>query len=299
MTILLTIVATNELKNINIKQTSAIEKQKKSELEMQIKKTNKIFVKGINNRKSLLDKNAKIINNYLKEKQISKKYSIYFIDLNDPEVIYKHNENTRFYPASIYKIPLSMVVLKQIENNKFKLTDTVLHEKKFKTIDKVIEVMIKESNNDSMASLENKLGGYDSTEKLIKNDLGVEVKRRGQITNAKEIAKTFIKLYPNHENSYLGREMNEYLLNYMKNPIKRLQDRIPAAIENYNSKNQVKLTVANKIGTLDGVYQDAAIIFGENSDYVLVIMNKQRLTNEAVDEIDFITNTLLTNLETN
>ncbi len=250
-----------------------------------------------------LKENQVHVLNFLKEKTIQNYYGIYFHDIKYGNT-FEHNSTATFKPASIYKIPLAMLTMKEIERGKFKLEDKVLHNGSWKTIDYVIDVMITESNNDSMASLENQMGGYYETQDLMQEDIGIQVKRAGQITNARDIGEIYKILYQSQQgapDAYLTRKSANYLLNYMLTAHSRHRDRIPAAVEDFNKENnlngQKALKIANKIGNLNGVYQDAAFIYGNNSDYILVILNKSRLTYVAVDEIHEITKTLLKNLE--
>jgi beta-lactamase class A len=250
-----------------------------------------------------LEENKANVVAYLKEKRLESYYGIYFYDTKYDNT-FEHNSTATFKPASIYKVPLAILTLKEIERGKFTLEEKILHNGSWQTIDFVIDVMITESNNDSMASLENKMGGYYPTQDLMQQDLGLQVKRAGQITSARDIGTIYKILYDSYKGQsdvYLSKKSADYLINYMLTAQPRHRDRIPTAVESFNNQNNLKnqkaLKTANKIGNLNGVYQDAAIIFGNNSDYILVILNKSRLTYKAVDEIHEITKTLLNNLE--
>lgn len=169
-----------------------------------------------------LEQNTDSTYNYLAQKKITDKYGIYFQDLKNPDLLYTHNDAGKFAPASIYKVPLTLVTLKQVEAGRFKLTDKLSNGY---TVLGAIETMLKDSANWPMTPLENKNGGYKRTQSLITDELGIEVKRVGQITSAQAIAKAFNKLYAG---DYLSKEHNEIIIGYLLNASSRNRDRIPA-----------------------------------------------------------------------
>lgn len=257
----------------------------------------------IQERISQFEENLIELEDYLGNNNLKYYYGIYFQDLNNPVIEGGYEADKRFYPASIYKIPLAMMVLERAEAGEIDLEKEVPIEVrdekqiKQKSLTEVMSLMIRESNNDAMGIFERELGGYYKSQKKLEQDFGVKVQRRGQITTPEALGKVFAKLYETGENAYITREHRAFLINEMRAADEWLLDRIPAAVEEYNKMNETNLTSATKIGTLDGVYQDGGFIFGENSDYVLIVMNKNRLTYDAVEEIEKITEIILTGLE--
>lgn len=275
-----------------------LEKERIEKQEAESAAQKQLFAEQSLARKEILAQNTKEVEAYLAKAGIKNLYGISFLDLNYTDLSYKHDAAKIFHPASIYKVPLAMLTLKAASEGKIDLETKITHEKKTKTLRTVLELMIQESNNDAMAIFENRLGGYDKVQNLIKTEFGASVVRRGQKVTADDFVRIFQRLYPNSEKRYLSVEDNSYLLTLMQTPLDWLQDRIPAAVKAFMKESKVTgIRVADKIGTLDGVYQDGAIIFGNNSDYVLIILNKSRLTTDATKEIATITKLLLKGLE--
>lgn len=229
--------------------------------------------------------------NYLVSKKISGNYSIYFEDLKSGNKLV-HLENRTRKPASIYKVALAVLVMKKSETSGLNLNKLVRIDNKNYSLAKVMELMLTESNNDAIGIMERELGGYNATQSLIGQELGVVMKRAGQITTAVDIAKVYKKLYESYtqDGGYLTRAGARQIIDLMMRQIPQLQDRIPTAVKAIRPEYKV----ASKIGTLDGVYQDAALIFtGNDRDYLLVILNEQRLTTSATAEIKEMARILL------
>ncbi len=228
---------------------------------------------------------------YLNSKKISDNYSIYFEDLKSGDKVL-HLEGRNRKPASIYKVALAVLVMRRSETSGLSLNKLVRIENKNYSLAKVMELMLTESNNDAISIMERELGGYNATQSLIGQEFGAVLKRAGQITTATDIAKVYKKLYESYiqDGGYLNRTSAVQIIDLMKRQIPQLQDRIPAAVRAVKPDYEI----ASKIGTLDGVYQDAALIFTDSGrDYLLVILNEQRLTTSAVAEIREITRILL------
>jgi beta-lactamase class A len=250
------------------------------------------------NGKQQAEHNTKELTAYLARAGISGNYSIYFEDLRSGVTI-THRESQLRHPASIYKMSLGLLIMHDFEAGKIDLQKTVKVKDKTYTLEKIMELMYVESNNDAMSIFERELGGYQETQKRIREDFDARVERIGQRTTAADLAKLFKKLYFSTDSGYLSEEGKQKILNYMFAELSWLQDRIPAGVRSLQAAGEVssEVKVASKIGTLDGVYQDGALIFGANSDYTLVILNQNRLTTEAVPEIKQIVKVVLEGFE--
>lgn len=219
------------------------------------------------------------------------KYGIWVKDTDSGEV-FGLNDKEIFPPASIYKVPLAILVLKDIDSGKRELKDTYPIKSKNKayesdpmyrypenkkvTIEEYLNKLIRESDNTAMLSIEDMLGGVEQVNERFKSELEISsFFRKPFECTPEEIGRVYEKIY---KQKYLSPESNELLISHMKKLPTRMQDRIPAGL---NSKNI--LGVAHKIGnvtTSGGVeYADAGIVYDVKGDYVIVIVNKD--INEA------------------
>ncbi|MCA9383407.1 serine hydrolase [Candidatus Dojkabacteria bacterium] len=220
-------------------------------------------------------------------------YAIYVKDLNST-AYWEHNSTQAFYPASIYKVPLAIITLKDIDDGKFTLTDNFLVTPADKpyTFDRLAQIpgsynmsvsellryMIVYSDNTAMITLENRNGGVYALQTRMQQELDITgITRVPHITNAASIAKFYQGIY-NQE--YLTKENNDYLLDLLKNTAATFDDRIVSGVP-------AEVEVAHKIGNLNGVYQDAGIVYAEH-EYVIVILNKNTLTTTASSKISQI-----------
>lgn len=214
-------------------------------------------------------------------------YGIYVYDLvRDIEVTI--NITKSFPPASLSKLPSVALVLRDIDSGKYTFDTpiTVLDKNKHVDWDNIgkypegtqlplhtfIDEAIITSNNTAHYHLHNEiLGNAGPVLSRTKAELGVgNFSLNPHKASAKSVAKFFTQLY-NHE--FLSDENSDYLIELLKNAAPALKDGIPAGIPSGTS-----IEVANKAGFLFGgiegnTYSDAGIIYGETTDYVLVILN--------------------------
>ncbi len=201
------------------------------------------------------------------------------------------NENAVFYPASISKLPIAILILRDLENKKLNLTDKIeLKEANkayesdemfsqptgsFFPISVYLKKMISQSDNTAMTTLEEILGGSERINTRTKNELKVNLSRSPQITTGKDIGKLLENLY---KNNYLNSQNTEYLIEMMVDVANWLQDRIPKGLPS-------DIEVAHKVGQIetDGgvVFADSGIIFGKKKDFILVFINQDVVQEEA------------------
>lgn len=201
------------------------------------------------------------------------------------------NENKVFYPASISKLPIAILILRDLENKKLNLTDKIeLKETNkayesdemfnqplgsFFPISLYLKKMISQSDNTAMTTLEEILGGSDRINQRTKSELKVNISRAPQIGTGKDIGKLLENLY---KNNYLNSQNTEYLVEMMVDVAIWLQDRIPQGLP-------AGIEVAHKVGQIetDGgvVFADCGIIFGKKEDFILVFVNQDIVQEEA------------------
>ncbi|MFW5702469.1 MAG: serine hydrolase [Candidatus Dojkabacteria bacterium] len=258
------------------------------------------FTASKNIRLPQLEENGRKVENYLAQEGIESTTGIYFIDLNNERLVYSFNEEKRFYPASTYKLPLAMLVLKSSEKGQIDLNKKVYHERRTgqasnRTLREILELMIKESDNDSMGIFEQELGGYEASQELMEGEFGVRIERRTQITTPETANKVLKVLY---NDRYLSEQNKNYLIDLMRSVDEQFRDRLIAAAEEINLEYNKDLVAASKIGNLTGKYHDTGIIYGQNSDYALSIFTTDRQTHaQAAEQIRKITKILLQGLE--
>lgn len=221
------------------------------------------------------------------------KYSLYIENLSTGEYI-QFNEEENFHPASIYKVPLAITVLKKVDGGEVKLTDKLLvtdEQKPYSfdalakrespyeiSVEETLTYLIKYSDNTAMTTLEHRLGGVDELQAQMV-DLGVgNVTRLPSGSTSPDVANVFRKLY---NNEILSEESNTLLLKLLKNIAPAQNDRIPAGLP-------TDIEVAHKIGTLDATYQDAGIVYGSKNDYLIVVLNENIDTSTARNKISKI-----------
>jgi beta-lactamase class A len=232
------------------------------------------------------------------------KYGIYIKNLKTNQVI-SINPNDTLPPASIYKVPLAILVLRDIDAGKLKLDQTFTLKSKNKTyttdsmyylptgkaypIETYLNYLIVNSDNTAMTSLEDLLGGVEKINQRLKTELGVKnFFRIPHETEAAEVGKVFEGIYAQ---SFLEKETNDFLLNLLKHTASHLQDRIPAGVPASEG-----IEVAHKIGYIStgagASFEDAGIVYSPKADYVIVTLNQDVREDEArikIQEISRLT----------
>lgn len=212
-------------------------------------------------------------------------YGIYIYDLATGDSL-GINENREFAPASMAKLTVAILVLRDIENGRYTLDDTfpLQGNLKFGNIDDLstlpngtevtirtyLDEMIKASSNTAWYHLVDFLGkSYEVVNPRTIEELGVNPlfmdPHKG---TAKNIGKILIDVY---DQKTLTEESGNYLIDTMKSAYQWNREGIGQGLP-------ADVDFANKIGRLwtekDIAFEDAAIVFGKNRDYVLVIMNQ-------------------------
>jgi len=218
-------------------------------------------------------------------------YSIY-IKLLGSNWDYGYEEDALYFPGSIYKVPIAILVLRDIENGKYSLnSELVLKEenKKYTTdvmynyetgstysISKLLYYMIHYSDNTSWDMLQDNIGTTATIDARFRDELSLEYTRRVPFqTTAREVGQIFEGLYYYR---YLNEENSEYLLNLLSDIVALQNDRIPAGVPK-------GVKVSHKIGNWTGIWQDGGIVYSEERDYVIVVLNKNSTVSSAQTKI--------------
>lgn len=238
--------------------------------------------------------------------------SIYYKDLNSGAWI-GINEDERFSPASLLKLPIMIATYKLAESQKDLLEKTIvftregtgvkqnilpenhLEEGKTYTLDQLIEQLIKYSDNDALYPIE-QLTNYESLAQIY-IDLGLrnpyEPENENTMT-AKDYASFFRILY---NASYLNKEMSEKALKLLSQT--EYDDGLSAGIPE-------NITIANKFGERDymdsPIYErkqlhDCGMIYHPSKPYLLCVMTKGSNLESLQQVIREISSTIYTKVD--
>ena len=212
-------------------------------------------------------------------------YSVYIYDLGRKEE-FGINQSKQFAPASMAKLTVAVLVLRDVEAGKYTLDDTYPIQADFKfgsddlalkasgtqvTFREYLEKMIIDSSNTAWYHLVRHLGNsYEVVNPRTIEELGVNpLFMDPHLGTAQNLGKVLRDIYTNKT---LSEDSSQLLIELMENAV-------PSNREGVGLGVPQDVRFANKIGTLwtvdDISYQDSAIIFGKKTDYVLVIMNQQ------------------------
>jgi beta-lactamase class A len=208
------------------------------------------------------------------------KYGIYTYDLRRRQG-FAINGGTIFPPASLSKVPVAILLLRDIQSGKFKFDDVYpiknsnkpyTHDRmaqypegKLVNLNKYLYYSIVYSDNTANATLEDILGGSASVNQRIVNELDADTFfRLPHQARANSVGKVFRNLY---DGIYLQGVYRERLMYLLLNTASHLQDGIPARLP-------AEARVAHKTGQLPFyVWEDAGIVYGANTEFVLAIVN--------------------------
>lgn len=269
----------SESNNSNLKNLQNIQTQNNENIDFET-------VGAVKNKTSFEKKVKEVL-------QTGRKPDNYGLYLFEPNSSYSFgiNENKVFYPASISKLPIAILILRDFESKKLNLNDQIeLKEANkayesdemfkepsgsFFPISVYLKKMISQSDNTAMTTLEEVLGGSNKINERTENELKVGLSRDPQATTGKDVGKLLENLY---NNTYLNSQNTEYLVEMMVDVASWLQDRIPKGLPD-------GIEVAHKVGQIetDGgvVFADCGIIFGKKKDFILVFLNQDIPQEEA------------------
>ncbi len=240
-------------------------------------------------------KKAKILKELLAEYLKDRKgtYSIYIKDLKDSQTI-KIFPELKFHPASTFKIYTAMLTLKDIEDGKYTKNTILSARGNQDTIDKgiaakpvsdpisgegevelytsktekAISDAIISSSNIAQSMMMNQLSKGNGRQEIVRRveqELGGKNTTLDPIyTTSEDLGLALEKLY---KQEYLNSENSEFLLELLSKS--KVKNRIGSGIP-----SDADITVANKYGSWNGFQHDAAIIFSNKTDYILVILGK-------------------------
>ncbi len=205
------------------------------------------------------------------------------------------NENEKFYPASTIKVPIAILVMRDIENGVYTLeTNLELRQEhkhytsdimyyypvgSYYPIETLLYHMIHTSDNSAWDMLSDNMGTTVKVDNRIKNELELENTHRIPFETTAIDMCTVLENLQNY--SYLSEESSEYILELLSDIVASQNDRIPQGVP-------VDTRVAHKIGSWQDTYQDVGIVYGEDVTYIIVVLNRNTTAGEARNKITAI-----------
>ena len=214
-------------------------------------------------------------------------FGLYIKDI-DNNIEYEINSSSKFYPLSLYKVPISYIIVRDIENEDISWEDTLTYTQsdyydQYGTIassgfgseyslDKVIELMLRESDNTAFKMISNLLGeAYLNSEfrKMTGNkkiDLFDEYSETSPIECSVLMENIFFK-------GWLEDENVEKILSFM----------YPTSYDNTLSLYfDEELTYYHKVGIYESMYHDCGVVRGESKNIIVCLMSKDS-TEESLN----------------
>jgi len=212
-------------------------------------------------------------------------YGVYVYDLLRNKTI-ALDADTTFEPASIAKMPVAVLVMRDIEAGKYTLQKTypIKDSEKFSmigslgslpsgtpiSIDTYLHKMLIDSDNNAWYALVHYLGNsYQVVNPRIINELGVNpLFLDPPMGTPRNVGKIFTDIY---FHKTVNQNSADYIFNLLENAL-------PSNRAGVGLGLPAGTVFANKIGTLSASgkesYQDGAVVWGKLTDYVIVVMDK-------------------------
>lgn len=263
------------------------------------------------------DKNSNLVFFQKKTKDLNSDFAIYIKDLKTQK-IYEYNSSKTFPAASLYKIPVMYTTYNKMKKGQMQKTDELSKPQKeldeilstSKNIDQTdaaspspttseeetiisypvseaLRLMVTISDNYAAILLAENLGwsnidSYMAGEGFSDIDL---ISEDSPFLNAETIGRLLEKIYSHQAVSY---KASEEMLDLLA--AQRINDRIPKYLPD-------SVKIAHKTGELNGVRNDAGIIYGKNSDYIFVFLSQTDDPLQADETIASLTKNFYDQLE--
>ncbi|MDD5731493.1 MAG: class A beta-lactamase-related serine hydrolase [Patescibacteria group bacterium] len=211
-------------------------------------------------------------------------YGVYVARLDNGEK-YEFNSEKIFTAASLSKLFLTGAYYNAAESDPaLMVNDTMLENQdkvegngntysepvgsSYKPVD-LIERMLKQSDNTAFAVMTRNLGLGRVTD-FINNYGFSQTDFINNTTSPKDVGTFLEKLY---RQEIMGKDYTDEMIGFMQNT--SFEDRLPFYLPG--------VKIAHKIGTWDGAYSDAGIVYGKSGDYIIVVMTDSANYTEAVN----------------
>lgn len=229
----------------------------------------------------------KVIKKYLETREGT--YSFYFEEINSG-YLYGLNENKEMVSAGCIKLPLAMILLKEVENGKIDLqskikieagdkthgSSGIIHEfsgKEYSLFDLLVAMLIQSDNTaankiieilsiERIDALFKEMGLKSTNLKRITTDIKLEQDELENTTSSFDLSKCFKLLYLKQ---YLNEENSDLLIRILKK--QQVKNKLP-----FYASKQFQQNTANKGGSLDNVENDASLMMIEKGNFLFTVM---------------------------
>lgn len=223
------------------------------------------------------------------EKELSSltgEYGIYVKNLKTQESL-DINKNKKFTAASLDKLFVAASYYTLMEDSSRSLNESLLiTQRNFINDEKnggfvaggeygtkdLVKSMLKQSDNTAYLTLIDEIG-LDYIERLIKNNGFNDTDFVNNDSSPQDIGIFLEKIY---NRKLFNDSRSTEMLGFMQNTT--VEDRIPFYLPSGTK-------VSHKIGTWDGTYNDAGIVYSPRGDYIIVVMDDGANNDEAVNVI--------------
>jgi beta-lactamase class A len=237
-----------------------------------------------------LDENKKVdnLNNEIQSElsKLTGDYGVYIERIDNGEK-YEFNSNKSFTAASLSKLFLTGAYYNASEIDPVLMIDNITLENQdrvggngslysepvgssYNPTD-LIERMLKQSDNTAFAIMTRNLG-FKKVNTFLNNYGFNQTDFINNTTSPRDVGSFLKKLY-NQE--IMGKDYTDEMIGFMQNT--SFEDRIPYYLPN--------IKIAHKIGTWDGAYSDAGIVYGKRENYIIAVMTENANYEEAVNVI--------------
>lgn len=228
---------------------------------------------------------------------INTNYSIYINDLYS-EKIYLHNEKQNYYAASLYKIPIAVSVLKQVDFENINLFDTLTYKPYHSTIgtgfinegetnidytyDQLLKALLKNSDNTAQTMLQEKFNINSIIMSSAFPNVSINYSKETKLDSNTNLKTNFYHI--NESNSY---EIGEYLSfiytsNYLSVESKKyLFDTMKDTQFDDYFANYLNQDYSNKIGLSKSSIHNCGLI--TNKDIVVCVMSEYTNKNQFIE----------------
>jgi beta-lactamase class A len=229
----------------------------------------------------------KVIKKYLDTREGN--YSFYFEEI-ESGYLYGMHENKEMVSAGCIKLPLAMVLLKEVENGKVQLeskikieledkipgTNGIIHEfsgKEYTLFDLFIAMLIQSDNTAANKIIEvlgmerinqlfKDMGIRSTNLKRITTEIKLEQNELENTTSSYDLSKCFKLLYLKQ---YLSEENSNLIISVLKK--QQVTNKIPFYVP-----RQIQGSIASKGGSLETVENDTALIMIPKGKFLFTVM---------------------------